>query len=85
MHVNIFSTSSNIVCGAAYGNFDATSMICAGEGGKDACQGDSGGPMTCGETVLCGIVSFGAGCARPESPGVYAEVSAAVDWIVQAA
>ena len=70
---------------AYYYDFDAESMICAGEGGKDACQGDSGGPLTCGDTILCGIVSFGAGCARPESPGVYAKVSAVVDWIAEVA
>jgi hypothetical protein len=61
-------------------------MICAGlpQGGQDACQGDSGGPLwitTPTGLVQVGITSFGEGCARPNNPGVYAEVSAFVDWI----
>ena len=61
-------------------------MICAGvpEGGIDACYGDSGGPMVCTSDespYLCGLVSWGIGCARPGKPGVYTEVSYYVDWI----
>ena len=44
-------------------------------------QGDSGGPMTCGNGVLCGIVSWGYGCAVADKPGVYTKVSAYVDWV----
>jgi secreted trypsin-like serine protease len=70
-------------CGAAYPNdFDGPKMICAGDtvnGGVDTCQGDSGGPMVrrddAGNWIQVGITSFGAGCARPEYPGVYVEVS----------
>lgn len=64
---------------------DPATQICAGIGGSDACQGDSGGPLVLrrapGEPVQTGIVSWGMGCARPESPGVYMRVSAFAPWI----
>ncbi|XP_042368728.1 serine protease 27-like [Plectropomus leopardus] len=61
-------------------------MICAGfrAGGRDACQGDSGAPLVTkkGFTwVQSGVVSFGDGCARPLSPGVYTRVSEYQGWI----
>jgi secreted trypsin-like serine protease len=63
-------------CSAAYGNYNAKSMLCAGysQGGIDACQGDSGGPLVVGDTLI-GIVSFGDGCGKPGRPGVYTRVS----------
>ena len=60
-------------------------MICSGEEGKDSCQGDSGGPMTCDDGVLCGVVSWGSGCAEAGYPGVYAEVADVVDWMAETA
>ncbi|KAK2725792.1 hypothetical protein QYM36_000320, partial [Artemia franciscana] len=58
-------------------------MICAGleEGGKDACQGDSGGPLLNNQMQVVGITSWGFGCARPNLPGVYTEISHYRDWI----
>merc|ERR1712083_859099 len=64
-------------------------MICAGytNGGMDAFQGDSGGPMvfrySSDQWVVAGIVSFGYGCARPDTPGVYTRVSEYSDWIAE--
>ncbi len=53
-------------------------------GGKDSCQGDSGGPlivMNGTEPMLAGIVSWGEGCARANTPGLYARLSSFATWM----
>ncbi|CAG7835866.1 unnamed protein product [Allacma fusca] len=83
---------SNKVCNSnetKYQGKISPNMICAGVlgvGGKDACQGDSGGPLTIpngGRTTLIGVVSWGYGCAKADSPGVYTRVARYPDWILR--
>ncbi|KAK3091922.1 hypothetical protein FSP39_023749 [Pinctada imbricata] len=63
-------------------------MMCAGGGlDHDACSGDSGGALLCPTSPLVdtwratGIVSWGLGCAVPNVPGVYTQVSKYATWI----
>jgi secreted trypsin-like serine protease len=77
---------TNQVCNQAYFGAITPNMLCAGfeEGGKDSCQGDSGGPLVIpvnDSWAQIGIVSWGNGCAFPNFYGVYARVSALVQWI----
>ena len=74
---------SAAACAAAHPGSISASMFCAGPlaGGLDACQGDSGGPVINPRTSrLVGVTSWGVGCGRPSSPGVYTEVSDFTSW-----
>ncbi|NGO15309.1 serine protease [Streptomyces sp. HC44] len=77
--------------GGFYSDLVPGEEICAGfeQGGVDTCQGDSGGPMfrkdNAGAWIQVGIVSWGDGCAQPEAPGVYTEVSTFASAIASAA
>jgi secreted trypsin-like serine protease len=79
-------------CQQAYSELVPSEEICAGNwdaGGVDTCQGDSGGPMFRKDNnnawIQVGIVSWGYGCARPENPGVYSQVSTFASAIAAAA
>merc|ERR1711874_858017 len=88
---------SNEKCGRMWAPVEyrgiTPNMMCAAEknglGGKDACSGDSGGPLITEKKGVSGqkqfeqigVVSFGKGCGDKEFPGVYARVTAQLDWI----
>lgn len=84
---------SDATCRAysGYSGLVASDEICAGyaAGGVDTCQGDSGGPMFRRDAnnawIQVGIVSWGIGCAQPNAPGVYSEVSTFASAIASAA
>jgi hypothetical protein len=63
------------------------SFLCAGGSpGQDTCKGDGGGPLVCpskalpGQYEQAGIVAWGLGCGG-DTPGVYADVSKALEFI----
>ena len=84
-------TRTNAECVQPYTDYDASmitpSMLCAGDDNyKSTCQGDSGGPLvtydhTYNYWMQIGVVSWGRECAKPRVPGVYARVTAQLDWI----
>lgn len=85
VQLKVFNSAT---CSKAYVSGFTNNMTCAGTttGGFDACQGDSGGPLLqqqAGAWMQVGVVSFGAGCARAEYPGIYTRLPNYVDWIYQ--
>lgn len=89
--VPFISDATCSASGGSYSGLVASEEICAGfaQGGVDTCQGDSGGPMfrkdNAGAWIQVGIVSWGEGCARPNAPGIYTEVSTFASQIASAA
>ncbi|XP_001361207.3 seminase [Drosophila pseudoobscura] len=71
------------VCQRAYRSQDTlyASTFCARSSGKDSCTGDSGGGVIY-RNQLCGIVSWGLGCANANYPGVYTSIHRARSFIV---
>lgn len=63
-------------------------MLCASAPDNDTCTGDSGGPLVTegDEPVQVGIVSWGIGCYRENSAGVYVRIDRDHyrDWIDRA-
>ena len=70
-------------------SFRPESMICAGDfaSHNDTCQGDSGGPLAIksasGSYIVEGITSFGSGCGRRDTPGVYTKVFTYLEWLCE--
>lgn len=84
------ATVDTETCNVPYeGQVSDEVMFCAGgNGSQDSCQGDSGGPIVVQEGDShrqVGIVSWGNGCAQLDNPGVYARVSATMDFIAYVA
>lgn len=80
-HVELAFVPRN-TCNNSYSGGITENMMCAADPGQDSCQGDSGGPLYDDDNnVLIGVVSWGYGCALPQYPGVYAQVSAKWSWI----
>lgn len=72
-------------CNEVYDDEITPTQICAGgESGKDSCQGDSGGGLVSavdGFYYDYGVVSWGYGCGRKGTPGIYTRVTSFLDWI----
>lgn len=84
LEANVFNVDYD-TCNALFQRIDNDMMICAGveDGSRDSCRGDSGGPLlTQPDLEQVGIISFGIGCGRPNTPAVYTRVSNYQNWIL---
>lgn len=77
---------SNQTCNSVHGGIITDWELCAGysAGGIDSCSGDSGGPLMIyedGAWKMAGITSWGDGCARANSYGVYTRITPLLGWI----
>ena len=84
----VVDTVSDSQCNSDYGDEAIVDdvMLCAASPGKDSCQGDSGGPLFTLKPngdfdKQVGVVSWGFGCADPNYPGVYSEISGVASWM----
>lgn len=83
---NYNPTTCNKVDSSLQKNWNA--QICAGQisGGKDTCQGDSGGGLyyydaNLRKYIVSAVTSYGEGCGRYGTPGVYTRISYYNSWI----
>lgn len=64
--------------------YSPLTSFCAYRYGYDACQGDSGGGLMVlhdDRWYTVGIISYGIGCATPDLPGIYTDVTRYVGWL----
>ena len=77
---------SDTTCGKSHSIPLAGRVMCATDD-NGPCQGDSGGPLMVrnldyqSRWVITGVTSWGKGCGRHDSYGVYTEVLPYKDWI----
>ncbi|XP_053684003.1 CLIP domain-containing serine protease B4-like [Sabethes cyaneus] len=72
-------------CKKTYPRLIDSELCAGGELLKDSCSGDSGGCLAAHEDdgywYQYGVVSYGRGCGRRDTPGVYARVTSFLSWI----